>query len=281
MHILQPLTEGEMEKAEIIKGRSDEEVSQLKDLANWTDEELDAYLENLQIVLAQIKPMAPGTQEETEKKEQKAASQTDEAETKLFLLKQEFDAYKQQNKWGSDEEVSQLKDLLQEEKRKNDDFQFFLEELEIEVSQLNKELLQEQKRCENFESKAEKQLIVKQLEEAKGQSVFLKDQMGNMKVESDLQIQKIKMEFEVEMNNLTGALDQKSALVDKLKDDLGNKESELEFVKEDLQNKKEELEDIASDLEIMEASFDNELKNVEEKHREEVSILKVTIARQT
>ena len=45
MHILQPLTEGEMEKAEKIKGRSDEEVSQLKDLANWTDDELAAYLD--------------------------------------------------------------------------------------------------------------------------------------------------------------------------------------------------------------------------------------------
>ena len=89
--------------------------------------------------------MVPETQEETEKKEQKAASQTDEAETKLFLLKQEFGAYKQQNKGGSDEEVSHLKDLLQEEKRKNDDLQFFLEELEIEVSQL-KDLFQEEKR---------------------------------------------------------------------------------------------------------------------------------------
>ena len=181
----------------------------------------------------------------------------------MFLLKQEFDAYKQQNKWGSDEEVSQLKDLLQEEKRKNDDLQFFLEELEIEVSQL-KDLLQEEKRKNedlqffleeeeilrkegnkstdeveknmkalrtkiisleegslelkkqketvekelsaekskiehlekentrgelqdklnklNKELLQEKQLIVKQLEEANRQSAFLKNQMSNMKV---------------------------------------------------------------------------------------------------
>jgi len=133
------------------------------------------------------------------------------------------------------------------------------------------------------------------IEEAKSQGVFLKDQMGNMKVESDLQIQKIKMEFEVEINNLTGALDHKSALLEKLKDDLGNKESELEIVKEDLQNKKDELEDISDDLDIKEASFSNEFKDVEEKHQEEVedlitkneslgsniSNLKETIAKQT
>jgi len=94
---------------------------------------------------------------------------------------------------------------------------------------------------------------------------------------------------------LTGTLDQKSALIDKLKDDLGNKESELEFVKEELQNKKDELEDIADDLDIKEASFSNEFKEAEEKHHEEIeelitkneslgstiSNLKETMAKQT
>merc|ERR1711874_56554 len=58
----------------------------------------------------------------------KAASQTDEAETKLLLLRQEFDSYKQQNKGDANEdEVTKLKDLLEEERRKNEDLQFRLE----------------------------------------------------------------------------------------------------------------------------------------------------------
>ena len=46
----------------------------------------------------------------------------------------------EENKGRSDEEVSQLKDLLQEEKRKNEDLQFFLEEGSLELKK-QKELL--------------------------------------------------------------------------------------------------------------------------------------------
>ena len=65
------------------------------------------------------------------------------------------------------------------------------------------------------------------------------------------------------MNNLSGEIDQNSALVDELKNYLGNTKLYLKFIKEDLQNKD-------SDLEIIEASFNNE-----------VFILKETIVRQT
>ena len=98
------------------------------------------------------------------------------------------------------------------------------------IDELCKKLLQQEQSHKEFIKKKDAQLeeeiksMETKIEEAKSQSLFLKDQMGSMKVETDLQIQKIKMEFEVEINNLTGALDQKSGLLDKLKDDIGNKE---------------------------------------------------------
>merc|ERR1719234_2075382 len=57
------------------------------------------------------------------------------------------------------------------------------------------------------------------VEESRTQCSYLKEQMGCLKVEGDLQVQKLKMEFEVEMNNLINSVDQKANLVDKLKDE--------------------------------------------------------------
>merc|ERR1719342_1871191 len=56
----------------------------------------------------------------------KAASQTDEAEARLVIVKQEFEAYKREQ-----EDSSALKELLEEEKKKTEDLQFRLEESEI------------------------------------------------------------------------------------------------------------------------------------------------------
>ena len=62
----------------------------------------------------------------------KAANQTDEVETKLLLLRQEFDAYKKQ---GPEVE---LRDQLEEERKKVEDLQFRLEEAEILKTEGNK-----------------------------------------------------------------------------------------------------------------------------------------------
>merc|ERR1712013_345337 len=95
----------------------------------------------------------------------KAASQTDEAETKLALLKQEFDAYKQQNKDGTnEEEVSKLKDMLEEEKRKNEDLQFRVE-VEENMKVLRTKIISLEEGSQ--ELKEQKESIEKQLEEEK------------------------------------------------------------------------------------------------------------------
>merc|ERR1711874_690391 len=84
------------------------------------------------------------------------------------------------------------------------------------IDELCKQLLQQEQSHKEFIKKKDatleeeiKSMEIK-IEEAKSQSLFLKDQMGNMKVESDLQIQKIKMEFEVEIKNLSWNLSKRS-----------------------------------------------------------------------
>jgi len=231
-------------------------------------------------------------------------AETDDKIESLNWKKNEMEKQLEKLKEDHEEEMGEMVDVVNDLKIKEDELVSIEKDLKNKnnkIDELCKQLLQQEQSHKELIKKKESQMEEEErsldlkVEEAKNQCAYLKDQMGNMKVESDLQIQKIKMEFEVEINNLTGALDQKSAVVDKLKDDLGSKESELEFVKEELQNKKEELEDIASDLDIKEASFNNEFKDIEEKHQEEVeelitknedlgskiSDLKETIAKQT
>ena len=75
------------------------------------------------------------------------------------------------------------------------------------------------------------------LEESQKQHQYLKDQLGNKTVECDIQVQKQKMEFEVELDKLNGIIQIKEGLIDRLKDDVSSKDSEIEFLKDELKNK--------------------------------------------
>ena len=104
------------------------------------------------------------------------------------------------------------------------------------IDQLCKQLLQ-QEQSHKEQTKKKEALLDEEVksanvktDESKTQCGFLKDQMAALKVEGDLQIQKVKMEFEMEMNSIKGQLDQKAELVTKLKEDLGNKEEEVELL---------------------------------------------------
>merc|ERR1719422_1407926 len=278
----------------------------LKEMSN----NLDATKKALTELKAEKENLLIAKESETSKLAQELAKLNDlvaEKEEKLEGVQwKRADLEKQLEKLKEDheEEMGEMVDVVNDLKIKEDELVSLERDMKTKtgkIDELCKQLLQQEQSHKEFIKKKDTTLeeelksMETKIEEAKSQSAFLKDQMGNMKVESDLQIQKIKMEFEVEINGLTGTLDQKSAMIDKLKDDLGNKESELEFVKEELQNKKDELEDIADDLDIKEASFSNEFKEVEEKHQEEVeelitkneslgstiSNLKETMAKQT
>jgi len=206
----------------------------------------------------------------------------DERIDSLQWKKNDMEKQLERLKEEHEEEMGEMVDVVNDLKIKEDELVSVEKDMKTKtnkIDELCKQLLQQEQSHKEFMRKKDSQLeedikaMETKIEEAKNQSVYLKDQMGSMKVENDLQIQKLKMEFEVEINNLNGALDQKSGLLDKLKDDIGNKDSELEYLREELQNKKEELEDLASDLDIKEASFSNESKDIEEKHKEEVEEL--------
>ena len=113
----------------------------------------------------------------------KAASQTDEAEAKLVQLKQEFDAFKQQQ--GG--ESSNVKELLDEERKKNEDLQFRLEELEILSSEGDKGSAEVEEDMKNLRAKiisleekslsvtCEKEELEKKLEKMEKQSASMQD----------------------------------------------------------------------------------------------------------
>ena len=209
----------------------------------------------------------------TEKDEKLEASQWRRAdlEKQLEKLKHEHE-----------EEMGEMVDVVNDLKMKEDELCLVEKDLKSKtnkIDELCKQLLQQEQSHKDQIKKKEAQLdddlksSCMKTEEAKNQCGFLKEQMAAVKVENDLQVQKVKMEFEVEMNSIKGQLDQKATLLNKAKEDLGNKEEELEFIKEELQAKKEEIEELSSDLDIKEASFSNESKDVEERHQEEVEEL--------
>ena len=89
----------------------------------------------------------------------KAASQTDEAEARLAQVRQEFEAYKQQQ--GG---TASIQELLEEERKKNEDLQFRLEESEILRTEGDKGSAEVEDNMKNLRAKIldleEKSLVV-------------------------------------------------------------------------------------------------------------------------
>ena len=111
------------------------------------------------------------------------------------------------------------------------------------------------------------------LSEAGDQQLFLKEQLAAARVDTDLQLEKLRTEHEGQQRLSDSELAAKTATIGALRDDLVAREQELEFAREELQAKKEELEELGADLDIAEASFNNENKEQEERHKEEVEEL--------
>merc|ERR1719234_695386 len=130
------------------------------------------------------------------------------------------DLEKQLDKLKSEheEEMGEMVDVVNDLKIKEDELCSAEKDLKIKTSkidQLCKQLLQ-QEQSHKEQTKKKESLLDEEVksanvktEEAKTQCGFLKDQMAALKVEGDLQIQKAKMEFEMEMNSIKGQLDPK------------------------------------------------------------------------
>ena len=208
---------------------------------------------------------------ERDEKIEKVNNKKFELERQLTKVKGEFD-----------EEMSEMVDVVNDLKMKEEELVSLERDMKSKnnkIDELCKQMLQQKQSHKDSIMKKEKTFeneiksMENKLEESQKQHQYLKDQLGNKTVECDIQVQKQKMEFEVELDKLNGIIQIKEGLIDRLKDDVSSKDSEIEFLKDELKNKIEELEDIASDLDIKEASFNNESKEVDEAHKEEVEDL--------
>ena len=81
--------------------------------------------------------------------------------------------------------------------------------------------------------------------------------MGNMKVDHDLQLEKVKKEKDHDGSAHDAEVDKKDALISKLKEEIDKLKVDLEMVKDELSAKLDEAEDLQADLEIKEAGFNN------------------------
>ena len=81
--------------------------------------------------------------------------------------------------------------------------------------------------------------------------------MGNMKVDHDLQLEKMKKEKDHDGSAHVAEVDKKDTLITKLKEEIDKLTVDLEMVKDELTAKTEEAEDLQADLEIKEAGFNN------------------------
>ena len=208
---------------------------------------------------------------EREEQIDKVNKQKIDLESQLAKVKREFD-----------EEMSEMVDVVNDLKVKEEELSSLDREMKSKnnkIDELCKQMLQQEQSHKDSTRKKDKILnddikaMENKLDESQKQHQYLKDQLGNTKVECDLQILKLRMEYEVEIDKLNGTSSIKDGLIDRLKDDVSSKDSEIEFLKEELKNKIEELEDLASDLDIKEASFNNESKEIEEAHKEEIEEL--------
>ena len=206
----------------------------------------------------------------------------DEKIDSLQWKKGEMEKHVEKLKVEHDDEMGEMVDVVNDLKFKEEELISIEKDMKVKtlkIDELCKQLLaqeqshKEQMRKKESELDTDLKSMEAKVEESRTQCSYLKEQMGCLKVEGDLQVQKLKMEFEVEMNNLINSVDQKANLVDKLKDELSAKSSQLELVKEELDNTKDELDEMASDLDIKEASFNNESKEIDERHKEEVEEL--------
>ena len=97
--------------------------------------------------------------------------------------------------------------------------------------------------------------------------------MGNMKVDHDLQLEKMKKEKDHDGSTHIVEVDKKDATINKLTEEIDKLKVELEMTKEELETKSDEVEDLKTDLEVKEAGFNNSIHETDESHNAEIEIL--------
>ena len=92
------------------------------------------------------------------------------------------------------------------------------------------------------------------LKEANKQIEYLKETKSIMKVEYDLEHQKLRREFDMERSDAVKIMDKKDAEVDNLKQQLVLTRQEFELAREEAEEK---MDDLQTELEVREAGVSN------------------------
>ena len=100
-----------------------------------------------------------------------------------------------------------------------------------------------------------------QIEDLQGQIKYLNESMGNMKVDHDLQLEKMKKEIDYDGSSHLAEVEKKDASINKLNEENDKLKVELEMIKDELSAKTEEVEELQTDLEVKEAGFNNRYVN--------------------
>ena len=95
----------------------------------------------------------------------------------------------------------------------------------------------------------------------KGQIKYLNDSLGNMKVDHDLQLEKLRKEKDQDGSTHYVELDKKENQINSLNEEIDKLKVELEMLQDDLNVKTEEVEELQADLEIKETGFNNRSVN--------------------
>ena len=104
-------------------------------------------------------------------------------------------------------------------------------------------------------------LFLFQIEDLQGQIKYLNESMGNMKVDHDLQLEKMKKEIDYDGSSHLAEVEKKDASINKLNEENDKLKVELEMIKDELSAKTEEVEELQTDLEVKEAGFNNRYVN--------------------
>ena len=78
-----------------------------------------------------------------------------------------------------------------------------------------------------------------------------------MKVDHDLQLEKMKKEIDYDGSSHLAEVEKKDASINKLNEENDKLKVELEMIKDELSAKTEEVEELQTDLEVKEAGFNN------------------------
>ena len=205
------------------------------------------------------------------------------------------------------EEMEDLVDVvadLETKKEELDEMKLFSDSQTLELTKIKKELHKVERDSKyaleksESDSKREINAAATKIEDLQGQIKFLNESMGNMRVDHDLQLEKLRKEKDQDGSSHTVVIQQKENTIGALNEEIDRfvlfyvlvhhficihkkyifpsncrLKVELEMSQDELAAKTEEVDELQADLEIKESGFNNSFRETEESHKDEIEIL--------